>query len=259
VRVISHKKSTLRQASGLIDVLGYRDGDLVADPFAAVDALSEGHPYERVGVEAIRDGLALFNSVTDYCGGHTDRNALVPTHGGTVKPTARYPGSVAAGLASDDRPALLVGFEGLTDFDAPLAADHLRAAGVPFDVAGATVSFPVSLRADATVTRYARLLDEDAPVDGDGSGERGRRAGGADRVRAALASASPPFSARIPRGRSGRHWSGRWAPPSSRCRWGRPLSPGCAWRPRSWRRVTTPASGWIPERPSSATRPRAAA
>jgi glycerol-3-phosphate dehydrogenase subunit B len=200
VRVISHKKSTLRQASGLIDVLGYRDGDLVADPFAAVDALSEGHPYERVGVEAIRDGLALFDSVTGYCGGHTDRNALVPTHGGTVKPTARYPGSVAAGLASDDRPTLLVGFEGLTDFDAPLAADHLRAAGVPFDVAGATVSFPVSLRADATVTRYARLLDEDAPVDGDGGGERGRRVGGADRVRAALASAvEPPLDASVTR------------------------------------------------------------
>jgi len=85
----------------------------------------------------------------------------VPTHGGTVKPTARYPVSAAAGLASDERPMLLVGFEGLTDFDAPLAAEHLRVAGVPFDVAGVQVRFPIRFRADAKVTRYARALDRD--------------------------------------------------------------------------------------------------
>jgi glycerol-3-phosphate dehydrogenase subunit B len=44
VRLISHKKSTLRQASGLVDVLGAVDGDApIADPFAAVDRLPEDH------------------------------------------------------------------------------------------------------------------------------------------------------------------------------------------------------------------------
>jgi len=170
VRLVSYKKSTLRQASGLVDVLGYvpDGGDVgpqrpVANPFEALAELPDDHPYSVVGEECVRDAFDLFDDVVGglYVGGHTDANALVPTHGGTVKPTARYPVSAAAGLASDERPMLLVGFEGLTDFDAPLAAEHLRVAGVPFDVAGVQVRFPIRFRADAKVTRYARALDRD--------------------------------------------------------------------------------------------------
>ncbi|WP_338727249.1 glycerol-3-phosphate dehydrogenase subunit GlpB [Haladaptatus sp. DJG-WS-42] len=160
VRLVSHKESTLRNASGLIDVLGYHDGDLLADPFSTLDNLPEGHPYERVGAEAVEDGLALFDEVLGdlYAGSHTEKNALVPTTGGAVKPTARYPKTVAPGLASDTNEMLLVGFETLTDFDAPLAAEHLENAGVPFEVRGVTARFPM-LRADAKITRYAKVLD----------------------------------------------------------------------------------------------------
>lgn len=168
VRLLSSKKSTLRNASGLIDLLGYTpDGELVSDPFEVLPTLPEGHPYERVGSETVREGFDLFDAATgkSYLGGHTDRNALVPTYGGTVKPTARYPVGTAAGLASDSRDTLLVGFEALTAFDAPLAAAHLRAAGVPFDVRGVTIRFPKRFRADATVTRFARALDRDEPAD----------------------------------------------------------------------------------------------
>ncbi|WP_159901708.1 glycerol-3-phosphate dehydrogenase subunit GlpB [Salinirussus salinus] len=176
VRLLSHKRSTLRNASGLVDVLGYApdgEGPLV-DPFGAIPELPDRHPYRTVGVETVREGLALFDdAVPGYRGGHTDRNALVPTHGGTVKPTARYPASAEAGLASDARETLLVGFEALTDFDAAHAAAHLEAAGVPFDVRGVTVRFPGDLRADAGVTRYAALLDGDGvTVDGRSVGAR---------------------------------------------------------------------------------------
>ncbi|WP_435178056.1 glycerol-3-phosphate dehydrogenase subunit GlpB [Halorussus sp. AFM4] len=181
VRVLSHKDSTLRSASGLVDVLGYlpeesateREPGPLADPFEAIPDLPERHPYRTVGPEGVREGLALFDDVVGdrYRGGHTDRNALVPTHGGTVKPTARYPASVAPGLASDDRPVLLVGFETVPDLDAPLAADHLRAAGVPFPVRGVTVRFPGGFRADAARTRLADALDANERVTvGDGAG-----------------------------------------------------------------------------------------
>ncbi|NHN58901.1 glycerol-3-phosphate dehydrogenase subunit GlpB [Halorussus rarus] len=167
VRVVSHKDSTLRSASGLVDVLGYdSDDELLADPFEAIPDLPERHPYRTVGAAGVREGFALFDDVVGdrYRGDHTDLNALVPTHGGTVKPTARYPASVAPGLASDDRPVLLVGFETVPDFDAPLAADHLRAAGVPFPVRGVTVRFPGGFRADAARTRLADALDADERV-----------------------------------------------------------------------------------------------
>ncbi|MFB6094659.1 MAG: glycerol-3-phosphate dehydrogenase subunit GlpB [Halanaeroarchaeum sp.] len=173
VRLVTHKQSTLPQASGLIDVLGYTsstDGPVV-DPFEHLEDLPADHPYRRVGPTGVRDGLALFDDVVGdrYYGAHTDRNALVPTHGGTVKPTARYPAATADGLASDDRDALLVGFTRMAEFDAPLAARHLASAGVPFDVRGVTVEFPGGFRDDAKVTRYAHALDHDEPT-GDGRG-----------------------------------------------------------------------------------------
>ncbi|WP_231183011.1 glycerol-3-phosphate dehydrogenase subunit GlpB [Haladaptatus sp. DYF46] len=168
VRLLSHKESTLRHASGLVDVLGYADG-LVSDPFDALSALPEEHPYRTVGEEGIRDGLALLDTVTDYAGGHTDRNALVPTFGGRVKPTARYPETSANGLASDERDTLLVGFETVVDFDAPLAADRLSA-DVPFDARGVTVAFPGDFRTDARITRLAHALDENERIEREQSG-----------------------------------------------------------------------------------------
>ncbi|SFC54426.1 glycerol 3-phosphate dehydrogenase (quinone) subunit B [Halobiforma haloterrestris] len=185
VRLVTHKESTLRNASGLIDVLGYlpsddadgaSEGPLV-DPFAAIPDLPETHPYRTVGVEAVREALAFFDGIVGdaYLGAHTDDNALVPTHGGSIKPTARYPRSSAAGLASDRRDALLVGFETLPTFEGPLAAAHLEAAGVPFQARGVTLSFPGIVRDDAKVTRYAHLLDRDETVSTATGAETGAR------------------------------------------------------------------------------------
>ena len=188
VRLVSATQSSLRAASGLVDVLGYTpagDGPL-SDPFAAMPALPPEHPYRVVGVDAVREGLALFDDVApDYRGDHTDANALVATHGGTIKPTARYPASVSAGLVSGGGDALLVGFETMVDFDAPRAAAHLDAAGVPFDVRGATVRFPGDRRADTTRAHYVELLDTNREVAVDGT-ERPIRSALADRVAAEL-------------------------------------------------------------------------
>ena len=195
VRLVSYKASTLRQASGLIDALGYlpptepakplRDGPPTAgrgvdpdewddpegpliDPFEAIDRLPEDHPYRILGADALRDGLALFDDLVGdaYLGSHTERNALLPTFGGSVKPTARYPRAAAAGIASDDASTLIVGFRSLTEFDARTFADRLAAAGVPFPVAGAEVEFAEAFRADAKITRFAGALDLDQPIDG---------------------------------------------------------------------------------------------
>jgi len=171
VRLVSYKQSTLGNASGLVDVLGYTPDGVgpLTDPYEAIPALPEGHPYRTVGVQGVREAMALFDDVVpDYRGDHTDRNALLPTHGGTLKPTARYPAGASAGLASDGRDALLVGFESMVDFDAEHAAAHLEAAGVPFAVRGVTIRFPGDFRPDAKVTRYANVLDANGEVVGNG-------------------------------------------------------------------------------------------
>jgi glycerol-3-phosphate dehydrogenase subunit B len=207
VRLVSHKESTLRQASGLIDALGYIPPTDVAaedpeatptagrqgarderpepegplpNPFDAIDRLPEKHPYRLVGVKALRAGLALFDDVVDnYHGAHTDQNALVPTFGGTVKPTGRYPEAAAAGLASDSRPMLVVGFQSSSAYDARLVADRLQAAGVSFPVEGVEIDFATGFRDDATITRIARALDLDEEL-------------GEEPARAALSSAVRP-------------------------------------------------------------------
>lgn len=173
VRLVTHKESTLRNASGLIDVLGYHGSDEpIAEPFEVIPDLPDDHPYRNVGADAVRESLALFDEITEglYEGGHTGTNALCPTHGGRIKPTSRYPKSVAAGLASRPEDTLFVGFETVTDFDGPLAADRLDAV-VSFSVRGVTTSFPGDFRADARITRLARALDADELLD------RGERVG----------------------------------------------------------------------------------
>jgi glycerol-3-phosphate dehydrogenase subunit B len=219
-RLVSHKASTLRQASGVVDALGYvPEGSAVADPsgggeerarrgksnavspnspltspYEGLPALRADHPLALAGADALREGLALFDDVTGdlYRGSHTERNALVPTVGGTVKPTARYPAAVAPGLASDERPMLVVGVRSLTGFDARMLADHLAAAGVPFPVAGVEVTFAAEFRVDAKLTRLATALDRDEPLEV--AGESGSSSGANQTVpaRAALADAIRP-------------------------------------------------------------------
>lgn len=168
VRLLTAGETSLRAASGLVDVLGYTpDGDgPIAEPFGAIGDLPAEHPYRTVGVEAVRDALALFDDVTGerYAGANADTNALVATHAGNLKPTSRYPGSVAPGVASREASTLLVGFTELTDFDAPLAAEKLTDV-LPYSVTGVTVDFPRTFDATPDATDFADTLTADTSDD----------------------------------------------------------------------------------------------
>lgn len=168
VTIVSASESTLRQASGLIDVLGYPSPDAgpARDPLERVDELPSDHPYRIVGRAAIEAGLTCFDAVVGeaYRGGTS--NALLPTALGTIKPTARYPRTMSAGRVSEPADTLLVGFERLPAMDANVAADRLLAAEVPFAVSAATIPFPGGSRTDAALTRYAKALDRDESING---------------------------------------------------------------------------------------------
>lgn len=168
VRLVSGSESTFRAASGLVDVLGYTpDGEgPVRDPFEAIPDLPAEHPYSTVGLDAIRDGLAMFDEATGdvYEGEHTNLNALVPTAGGATKPTARYPRWVTAGLAARTDEMLLVGFDQLTAMDAHLLADQLETIGVPFGTMGIDARFPLEITDYPAAPRMAAALDENETV-----------------------------------------------------------------------------------------------
>ena len=166
VRLISYKQSTLRQASGLIDLLGYLPGEEapVISPYDAIGALPTEHPYAILGVDRVRAAMDRFDATVGYDGGGTERNTLVATHAGGYKPTFRTPQSVSAGTLADGGAMLLVGFDPITDFDAPFVASMLAEAGVPFEVRGETLPFPIEQASDAGVGRFAALIEENPTV-----------------------------------------------------------------------------------------------
>lgn len=168
VRLVGGPTRPFDRHTGLIDVLGddgQREGP-VPRPIAAIDSLPADHPYRILGSDALRDGLALFDDVTDgiYVGDHTEANALVPTLRGYPTPAARYPASMAGGLASIDADALLVAFQQLPDFHGVLAADRLSEAGVPFDVDGVRTQAPVQVGTEQPALALAQGLDRNDPV-----------------------------------------------------------------------------------------------
>lgn len=165
VHVLALSPERYRHEPGTIDVLGYvpdQEGP-VARPAARIDSLPADHPYNLVGEDDLTRALAYLDDVfadsdrPTYRG--TDRNALAPTVTGGVRPTYRYPVTVAAGLVSSQRPMHLVGLDCLTHLDADLAAERLDSVA-PFDVTASTVEFPIDATETPPFEAFARALDE---------------------------------------------------------------------------------------------------
>jgi len=118
-----------------LDVLGYADpaaSDPIEAPERAVASLIErdaGHPYARAGLDALRDGVALFNRWLVEAGfqwrGSLAANVLLPTAIGMPKPSCLVPASMAAGDLARPDPIILCGFDGYDDFVPELAASNL--------------------------------------------------------------------------------------------------------------------------------------
>ncbi|MXR51953.1 glycerol-3-phosphate dehydrogenase subunit GlpB [Halovenus sp. WSH3] len=172
VRLLRLPADRFATETGLLDVLGFEPGgtEPVANPLSAVDRLPESHPYSRLGLDTVRDALALFDDVAGerYVGSGTETNALFPTAVGEVAPALRYPRSVSNGVVSGPPSMRLVGFEGFPDFDAELAAERLDER-TPLDVTGQMIDTPLSADSPAEM---ARLLDENEISDGQPARER---------------------------------------------------------------------------------------
>ncbi|MFB6132047.1 MAG: glycerol-3-phosphate dehydrogenase subunit GlpB [Halanaeroarchaeum sp.] len=174
VTVVRGGESSLRSATGCIDLLGFESaaGPPVSHPIEAISSMVEAHPYRRLGQGRIREGLAFFDEMTEdrYAGGRTGANALFPTQLGTVKPTSRYPTSFAPGSLSRPGDMLLCSIQEIPGFDASFAAQQLRTYDVPFDVRGVSMSLGAAFAVENPGLRIGRALDrnerlrEDVPI-----------------------------------------------------------------------------------------------
>lgn len=139
VCVLAKGVGSTHLAPGTIDVLGYEPAR-VDEPGAVLPgfvAAHPEHPYALIGVDAIAPALKWFATRIErgpqpgyrYVGG-LERNHLLPTAVGAVRPSALVPETMAAGEIASPAPVCVVGARVLRDFHASLCAANLLRAGV---------------------------------------------------------------------------------------------------------------------------------
>lgn len=167
VCVLARGVGSTHLAPGTIDVAGYTP-ERVVEPMVGVRRLVErvdGHPYASLGGELIRESLGWFRRTAatgpfpgyGYAGS-LERNMLLPTAVGALRPSALAPRTMASGNAVDGLAGVcIVGAPVLRDFHARLCASNLAAAGI--DARAVEVNLDLE-RADMSALGIARKFDD---------------------------------------------------------------------------------------------------
>jgi glycerol-3-phosphate dehydrogenase subunit B len=115
-------------ASGMIDVLGVHplfQSGIVDNPWEGIALLSKdepAHPYARIPLPSIRESVQNALAFLEQGGyphaAHAERNIMMMTPIGTLKPTYAVPHTMACGPAAlvENKSCLVVGFHGLKGF-----------------------------------------------------------------------------------------------------------------------------------------------
>ena len=169
VCVLAKGVGSTHLAPGTIDVLGYAP-ERVTSPAAAIDELAAArpdHPYARLGFDAIAEAVRWFSARVDsgprqplpeyrYVG-DLERNILLPTAVGVLRPSALVPETMAAGDGASHERVCIVGTRSLRDFHPALCAANLRRAGI--DARSVEIEIEVD-RADQNTLGLARRFDD---------------------------------------------------------------------------------------------------
>jgi glycerol-3-phosphate dehydrogenase len=142
VRVISKGWGATHWSSGCIDVLGYlpqtvasiKNEKAINSPIEALEKLitsRPNHPYAITGIDRLNQALVEFMELCASAGyplqGSLDRNWLLPTATGAIRPTCLAPMTMIAGDLSRREPMLIVGFNRYQDFYPSMIAENLNA------------------------------------------------------------------------------------------------------------------------------------
>jgi glycerol-3-phosphate dehydrogenase subunit B len=164
--VIAKGVGSTHLAPGTIDVLGYGPArvDSAATGIPELAARQPDHPYALLGVGVVAEALRWFAAAAaagplpEYAYvGSLERNLLLSTAVGALKPSALAPETFAAGDAAALGRVAVVGIPQLRDFHPKLCAENLRAAGI--DAHAVSIDVDVD-RADANALGLARRFDD---------------------------------------------------------------------------------------------------
>lgn len=148
VAVIAAGQSTLHFSSGSFDMLGYdSEGQVVANPFEAMQQLPAEHPYRVVGVDKVpllaTQALRIFTESGLIGQGDVAHNHYRLTPIGSLRPTWFTLDDYLTVQSPDSFPykkVLLVNVPGFLDFPVSLIAEGLNRLGA--EVEQALVSVP---------------------------------------------------------------------------------------------------------------------
>ncbi len=169
VLLLSKGLGTTHWAGGPLDVMGYYPVDSstpVSSPDAAlaqVMAADSQHPYARVKRADLMEAFAALQQAgaargLTYVGG-LDRNMMLPTPVGGLKPSAFAPKVMAAGEVKPGDKVLILSFNRLPDFFPALLAANLTVQGIEARGVGLDVPAIDKMKVMTTVL-LAQLLDD---------------------------------------------------------------------------------------------------
>lgn len=157
----------LQLSQGTLDVFGYNSGR-VDNPMTEVDkvaASDPGHPYAAIGSDNVRRGMDYTAGlVAGLLDGSVEKNVLLPTAVGALRPTCYYQPSMANGVVEAGKKYLITGPTQLKDFYPELIAGNLSRTELPgggrVEARAASFSIPArASEADSSGLQYARSLD----------------------------------------------------------------------------------------------------
>lgn len=132
VTLLTYGEGTLTLNSGVIDVLGFDEHHApVENPLAAIENLPASHPYQKIGTKALEEAVDFFTGVARKnhipYHGSLDRQMMVPTAVGTLKPTCLAPHSLSGSeVFPGKKKIVVVGIKGLKDFYGDIMMENLK-------------------------------------------------------------------------------------------------------------------------------------
>jgi glycerol-3-phosphate dehydrogenase subunit B len=140
VRVITRGWGAPYWSAGCVDILGYRSPDysaMVVSPYESLERLigsTPEHPYALAGLEVIENAVRSFQVLCEASQyplfGSLDKNILIPTSLGSLRPSCLVPATMISGDSSLRAPMVIVGFDRFNDFFPSLISSNLNALGI---------------------------------------------------------------------------------------------------------------------------------
>ncbi|HEX9371021.1 MAG TPA: glycerol-3-phosphate dehydrogenase subunit GlpB [Roseiflexaceae bacterium] len=163
--VLAKGQGATHWTSGTLDVWGDPGERGLRDALRELIAARPDHPYARAGVEGVEAAVDRFRSLMEAARypyvGSLERNVLLPTAIGALRPAALLPATMAAGDTRLGGSVLLASFRELRDFFPPLAAANLAAQGIP--ARGVYLDLPpIKRKLDFNTRNFAELFDDPA-------------------------------------------------------------------------------------------------